>query len=230
MNTNPQLKTKQRQADISSDLVAESRLKKGYLDLAIAIIFFSATLIFTLFRGPSWTKAAIFISCILGFGFGIAAGIRTYGQVPTKFNKAILYITCLFLPIVIILAALPPLNTRVVVVNNYGWETRYVTKTYPHIQPDGQTIDIPVKRGKVYLENNTTVALEEYEVFYNDSELENDYIEPIRIAPGEFKQIHDQPRYMFRNPPKREKKRSKSVEASNRGITGYFSVVRVIKD
>lgn len=211
------------------DHTPEELRKKGLLYFILMLICIALFVTCNLFRGPVAITVAV-ISLTIAIVFLFFSTLVYGNTVLPRISKAAVILFCVFIVYAFLFHLfLPTLTTRIITVKEEGeWETHFVLNSYDRLQPDGHTVQIPVQRGEVYLENNSSITLEEYLVYYSYSDLKKDYINPIWIAPGEMTKLRGRPNYMFRTPPKIESGSTKGENDSRK--TGYYSVIAVAKD
>lgn len=208
-----------------SDFEVTQRRRKGIMFIILFVVMQLMLITCELFHGPRILTAAIIFLGIGSFVCWIIALFYTNGM--SRLHKIFSYTFIAFVILDICIPVfVPTLIGRIVTVNPEGWETHYALKSYESEVVDGKTFSIPVDFGKVYLENNTSVTLESYDVYYNGGKLKEGKYHTVLIPSGEIREIHSKPRFMFQDPPSTLLKRNRE---NNLPPSGYFGVVRVAK-
>lgn len=207
------------------DFELENRKRKGLLFFTLFVVMQVMLIISEVFYGPAILTFAIIFLGIVSFICWIASLV--YSSASPRLTKIFSYTFVAFVIADICIPVFVPTQIgRIVTVNPDGWETHYAIKSYESEVVDGKTFSIPVEFGKVYLENNTSVTLESYDVYYNGGNLKEGKYHTVLIPSGEIREIHSKPRFMFQDPPSILLKRNRE---NNLPPSGYFGVVGMAK-
>lgn len=207
------------------DIELENRKRKGGFFFTLFVVMQVLLILCELFYGPAILTVAIITLGVLSFICWVAA-LFFSNELPRR-TKIFSYAFVALLIIDICIPVFVPTRIgRIVTVNPDGWETHYAIKSYESEVVDGKTFSIPVEFGKIYLENNTSVTLESYDVYYNGGKLKEGKYKTVLIPSGEIQEIHSMPRFMFQDPPSTLITHNRE---NNLPPSGYFGVVHVAK-
>ena len=214
--------------NLGDNIELEGKRRKGVLALIFTFVLQALLITCILFRGPKSITFAIIALAILSFITWLVAAINLNGSGSERLQKATGYLLGLFIVIDMLTGfLLPSFCSKIITINkDHSIETEYAVKSFDHQTLDGQTVSIPVEHNKVYIENRSaTTTLEAHQVYYLNGNLRTDHLNPILISPGEMKQIHDMPTFLFRKVPSTYKE-TKARNTINHP-TGYYTVLTI---
>lgn len=212
-----------------SEFEKEGYRRKGILCLVLSIVLQALLILCILLRGPVAVTIAIIGLAVVSLVCWFVAAVYLNSTDSKRLQRFAGYLLGAFiLADILTLFLAPTLNARIITVKqdgtNFLWETHYAIKDYECQYSDGQTVNIPVKCGKVYVVNKTDVTLEASQANYIVSDLKQSHLNAILIEPDGVSMIHGRPYFMFRTPPSHYVSHN---FGRNSELNGYYGVLNV---